>query len=354
MNTRTRCQNGYYDVAAYYQRRALNIFFSLLLIVCAAPFFLILAIISKLRIGGPLIYKGTRLGKDKKPFTMYKFRTLSPGAAHVIGAELLTQKVASEKSLVLTGLGKFLRSTRLDELPQLFNILKGDMNFMGPRPERPEIYEKICKHINGYDRRFTVKPGLIGYSQLFTPHSTPKTIRTFIDNKFLLKKNRLLLDILIIFKTIFVILYRILKILLNYGWALCTTWRKFHALKERRTLERIYLQEAVLFLDETVDGKKKIVEIGTVNDMNEEALLVCTNRDRIPESANIKLKVNFKNLLKTKKKTKTAACSAAVYSRTELKTGPYKYGFVLKYVPRSPLDFYMVHQYFLQESIVRF
>ena len=103
---------------------------------------------------------------------MYKFRTLPVGAQKKIGSKLL-----SFRHCKLPFFSKFLRDTRLDELPQLFNIMKGEMDFLGPRPLRPEIYDHMCKGITNYDLRFNVRPGLVGYSQLFTPHSSPKRIR---------------------------------------------------------------------------------------------------------------------------------------------------------------------------------
>ena len=108
---------------------------------------------------------------------MYKFRTLRPGAEQLIGAQLLNGSMD-----LTTAVGKWLRATRLDELPQLFNILKGDMAFLGPRPERPSVYEAHCRNIQGYDYRFASKPGLVGYAQVFTPHGTPKPIRAKVDN----------------------------------------------------------------------------------------------------------------------------------------------------------------------------
>src|SRR4030042_5740158 len=164
---------GGYSKLPFFINSTFNSLLSLVLIIFSLPLMVIIALIVKIKDGGPVLYKGVRLGINKTPFIMYKFRTLSKDADKIIGAELLTAEIASTKKLV-THFGKYLRDTRLDELPQLFNILKGDMDFVGPRPERPEIYENICSHIRNYDRRFAVKPGLIGYAQLFTPPMTPK------------------------------------------------------------------------------------------------------------------------------------------------------------------------------------
>ena len=145
-----------------------NLFFAVILLLVAFPFFVLIPIIIKLQDGGPVFYRGTRLGRNKKPFQMYKFRTLVPDAESTVGARLHSPKMGLE-----TPIGRFLRETRLDELPQMINVIKGDMDLVGPRPERPLIYETLCKNIPGYDTRFRVKPGVIGYSQLFTPPSAP-------------------------------------------------------------------------------------------------------------------------------------------------------------------------------------
>lgn len=139
-----------------------------LFLIIGLPVFLIIALIIKLKYGGPVFYKGIRLGMHKKPYVMYKFRTLPVGAQAILGA-----KEFSLKEFRLPWFSRFLRDSRLDELPQLFNILKGEMDFLGPRPLRPEIYEAYCKHIPNYDVRFLVRPGLIGFSQLCTPPQCP-------------------------------------------------------------------------------------------------------------------------------------------------------------------------------------
>jgi lipopolysaccharide/colanic/teichoic acid biosynthesis glycosyltransferase len=152
-----------YSKASFIINTITNITLSTVLVFCSLPLLALVALVLRFKEGGPVFYRGVRLGMNKRPFIMYKFRTLVPGAESIMGAELLTRRLGSDQKLV-TDFGKFLRDTRLDELPQLFNILKGDMDFLGPRPERPAIYERICKHIKGYDKRFDVKPGLIGYS----------------------------------------------------------------------------------------------------------------------------------------------------------------------------------------------
>jgi lipopolysaccharide/colanic/teichoic acid biosynthesis glycosyltransferase len=127
----------------------------------------------------PIFYKGIRLGKDKKPFFIYKFRTLA------ISAEKHTRScVLPPVSGLETRFGKILRDCRLDELPQLFNVLRGDMNFFGPRPVRRVIARQARRTIARYDRRFSVKPGLVGYAQLYMTHRTSKAIRARLNAHF--------------------------------------------------------------------------------------------------------------------------------------------------------------------------
>ena len=164
-------QTPEFDSGAIAKRNFINSLFNkitaAILILLSLPVFIIAPIIIKLVDKGPAFYAGSRLGKNKKEFIMYKFRTLAVNAEAQIGASL----VSTSNLKLETPIGKFLRETRLDELPQLINVLKGDMDIIGPRPERQVVYDEMCKQIPWYDKRFAVRPGVIGYSQLFTPHS---------------------------------------------------------------------------------------------------------------------------------------------------------------------------------------
>ncbi|MFP4462113.1 MAG: sugar transferase [Thermotogota bacterium] len=138
--------------------RLMDIIFSLSFLVILSPFFLICTLLLLLFQGKPIIYKQTRIGKNEKPFTLYKFRTLKQGEAKVTNIE----KDHMERS---TSIGKFLRSLRLDELPQLINCIKGDMSLVGPRPEMPYFHELCKKEIPNYTKRLLVKPGITGWAQ---------------------------------------------------------------------------------------------------------------------------------------------------------------------------------------------
>jgi lipopolysaccharide/colanic/teichoic acid biosynthesis glycosyltransferase len=115
--------------------------------------------------GRPVLYRGQRVGRAGQVFTMYKFRTLRADSetrlAPYLGAQL-TQLTLDEQTRV----GKLLRATKVDELPQLFNVLRGDMSLVGPRPIRPPFFEELCHDIPAYWQRLVVRPGLTGLAQL--------------------------------------------------------------------------------------------------------------------------------------------------------------------------------------------
>ena len=135
-------------------KRLLDILLSLLILVCFCWLYIILAILVRVKLGSPVLFKQPRPGKDEKIFNMYKFRTMTDEKDE--NGNLLPDEVR------LTSFGKKLRSTSLDELPQLFNILKGDMSFIGPRP----LLVKYLPYYNDRERlRHSVRPGLTGYAQ---------------------------------------------------------------------------------------------------------------------------------------------------------------------------------------------
>ena len=163
-------------------KRAADLVLSAIALVITSPFFLIIAVLIKLTDGGPVFYKQKRLTKDRKVFDIYKFRTMIPNAEKDCGARL-----AAEHDPRITPVGKFLRACRMDELPQLINILKGEMSIVGPRPERPELAEEIEKDMPEFSYRLKVKAGLTGYAQFYgkyntTPYDKLKLDLTYIRN----------------------------------------------------------------------------------------------------------------------------------------------------------------------------
>ena len=195
-------RSGYRDIHVFFVR-AFDFIFALSLLIPAVCIMGLYFILYKIfnRNSGAFIYRGERLGMDKKIFQIYKIRTLTLEYEKNYYSEIFLFGSNSELRF-----GRFLRWTRLDELPQLFNIIKGDMSFLGPRPLRNTIYLKNREHIPNYERRFLVKPGLIGYAQLLTPHSAPKRIRALIDNHYVVISRNPLWDILFILWSIVVLL----------------------------------------------------------------------------------------------------------------------------------------------------
>lgn len=149
-------------------KRLADFFLSLFGLILLSPVFLITAITIKCYDRGPVFYKQTRLTKDSKEFKIIKFRSMRVDAEKDGVARLST----GENDDRITPIGKIVRKCRLDELPQLINILKGEMSIVGPRPERPEIAEEYYKHIPDFRLRLQVKAGLTGYAQVYGKYSS--------------------------------------------------------------------------------------------------------------------------------------------------------------------------------------
>ena len=184
-------------------KRALDMLISLLLLIPAAPIMLLTALIVRLESPGPVIYKQDRVGLFEKEFTVYKFRSMRADA------EKNGAVWASTNDARVTRFGKFIRKVRIDELPQIWNILKGDMSFIGPRPERMAFVQKLKETIPYYSLRHTVKPGLTGWAQVCYPYgaSEDDARRKLEYDLYYIKNMSLLLDINIVFKTIGVVLF---------------------------------------------------------------------------------------------------------------------------------------------------
>ncbi len=130
-------------------------------LIVFSPLFLVVAILVKINSPGPVFYRGARIGKGNTLYKLVKFRTLPVQYEQSVGDRVLTQKER------INGLfAAIVVRSKLDELPQLINVIKGDMNFVGPRPVRPIIYSKYSKTIPGYNRKFAVKPGITGLAQI--------------------------------------------------------------------------------------------------------------------------------------------------------------------------------------------
>lgn len=163
-------------------KRTLDIILSVLLLIAASPFMLLTALAIKLYDHGPVFYSQVRCTKGGKEFAIYKFRSMIVDAEKKGGVQL-----AKEHDERITPVGRVIRAARIDELPQLFNILKGDMSFVGPRPERPELIEEYSQEMPEFVFRMRVKAGLTGYAQVYgkyntTPYDKLKLDLFYIEN----------------------------------------------------------------------------------------------------------------------------------------------------------------------------
>jgi lipopolysaccharide/colanic/teichoic acid biosynthesis glycosyltransferase len=151
--------------------RSLDIAFSLVFSLIALPFAAGVAVAILVTTGRPVLYSGERVGRAGRTFTMHKFRTLKPDAETRLGGYLGPELVERTRGEV-TKLGRWLRATQLDELPQFWNVLRGDMSFVGPRPIRPRFFEELAAELPAYWQRLVVRPGLTGLAQVRRGYET--------------------------------------------------------------------------------------------------------------------------------------------------------------------------------------
>jgi lipopolysaccharide/colanic/teichoic acid biosynthesis glycosyltransferase len=164
---------------------------------------LLIAISIKLTSPGPVVFRQERVGLNGRQFTMYKFRTMYKGAEDDTGPVW-----TSLNDPRITPLGKFLRLTRLDELPQLVNVIRNDMSIVGPRPERPYFVAQLIKEIPFYVERLSVKPGITGWAQVTYKYADTleKNQEKLLADIFYIKNMSLSLDMWIFFMTIWTII----------------------------------------------------------------------------------------------------------------------------------------------------
>jgi lipopolysaccharide/colanic/teichoic acid biosynthesis glycosyltransferase len=151
--------------------RALDVVLSALFLLVALPISLVLVLLIAATSGRPLLYRGERVGRGGRIFTMLKFRTLKPDAEQRLGpylGEELVRRTQDE----FTAVGKWLKATQLDEIPQFWNVLRGDMSLVGPRPIRPVFFEELARDLPAYWQRLTVRPGLTGLAQVRRGYET--------------------------------------------------------------------------------------------------------------------------------------------------------------------------------------
>lgn len=162
---------GYSQLASAYESRrvdtvlrGLDVMIAATILAVTAPLLLAVAIAMLLTSGPPVLYRGLRVGQGGRVFTMYKLRTLKPDAESRLGP-YLGDELTRRTELEVTTLGRGLRAAHLDEIPQLWNVLRGEMSIVGPRPIRPPFFAELCRKIPQYWQRLVIRPGVTGFAQ---------------------------------------------------------------------------------------------------------------------------------------------------------------------------------------------
>ncbi|HZU20733.1 MAG TPA: sugar transferase [Gaiellaceae bacterium] len=170
--------SGYVRLATEAQRRRIDLELRILDIalatvfgILALPLALAIALLQLATSGRPVLYRGERVGRRGHFFQMLKFRTMRPGAEERIG-QYLGEELVQATEAELTPLGRWLKASQLDEIPQLWNVLRGDMSFVGPRPIRPRFFAELATELPAYWQRLVVRPGLTGFAQLRRGYET--------------------------------------------------------------------------------------------------------------------------------------------------------------------------------------
>jgi sugar transferase (PEP-CTERM system associated) len=180
-------------------KRAIDVVASSLGLILSAPICFLTAIAIKLESPGPLLYRQERVGKDENNFLLFKFRSMAMNAEGSAGPIW-----ASRNDPRVTGIGRFIRRLRIDEIPQMYNVLKGEMSFVGPRPERPFFVQTLNKRIPYYSLRHSIKPGITGWAQISYPYgdSEEDAVEKLQYDLYYIKNMSTLFDLQIIFETI--------------------------------------------------------------------------------------------------------------------------------------------------------
>lgn len=188
-----------------FMKRSFDLVCSLLILVVALPLMLLAALLVKLEDGGPVFYSQERVGKDGKTFRVHKFRSMRADAE-----KSGKPQWAAKNDPRVTRFGNFMRKTRIDELPQILNVFKGEMSFVGPRPERPYFVEQLIEVVPYYNVRHSVKPGITGWAQVRYGYgsSAEDALQKLQYDLYYVKNNSLFLDVLILINTLKVVLLR--------------------------------------------------------------------------------------------------------------------------------------------------
>ncbi|WP_421902107.1 sugar transferase [Maridesulfovibrio sp.] len=329
---------------------------ALILIILMLPIFVFVGLLIKLHDPGPIFYFGERLGYKMNIFHIYKFRTLPVGSQKKIGGEVFTSKHEE-----ISNFGKFLRDTRIDELPQLINVLQGDMVLVGPRPVRPEMYQKLCLNIPKYEMRFMMYPGLVGYAQLFTPHGTPKHIRAYINNNLYLHNAGILKNFRIILYGAWVLSYNLTRKILKI----------FTEELINKTLAKLYDEKRDLVRMSSTNFNVEIADLrqchamevqknsfrsmnftssGILRDINDTHFRLCTNAELNTQKYMFRLATPICGLDSCR--LRRAYCRGKVILMRNAPAGSgCKNEYLVIYKGETALQSYFIEKYFLELSI---
>lgn len=186
------------DTVMEFWKRVIDLVIAAFILLLSLPLWPVIALAIKTNSRGPIFYTQKRVGKDEMIFSLIKFRSM------IDNAEKLGPKWAEENDNRITSVGKLLRRLHLDELPQLLNVIKGEMSLVGPRPERPQFVAELKRAIPDFGLRHRIKPGITGWAQVNFPYaaSLEDSRQKFKYDLYYLENRRLLLDINILWKTI--------------------------------------------------------------------------------------------------------------------------------------------------------
>jgi sugar transferase (PEP-CTERM system associated) len=185
-------------------KRITDLILSSVMLILLSPFILLVAIIIKLDSKGPVLFSQERVGQNHKPYMVHKFRSMRSDAEKETGPVW-----AKENDDRITRVGNFIRKWRIDEIPQLWNVLKGEMSFVGPRPEREHFVKQLTERIPYYGERFTVKPGLTGWAQVSYGYgaSIEDAIEKLNYDLFYIKNMSVLMDLMIVARTVKTVIF---------------------------------------------------------------------------------------------------------------------------------------------------
>jgi exopolysaccharide biosynthesis polyprenyl glycosylphosphotransferase len=186
-------------------KRFIDIVLSLIMLICLLPLIVIVAVLIKLDSRGPAIFSQDRVGRGRRTYLVHKFRSMVDKAEQDSGPVW-----ATEEDERITRVGRVIRKLRIDEVPQLWNVLKGEMSFVGPRPEREHFVKELEKIIPYYGTRFTVKPGITGWAQVSYGYgaSVEDAVEKLNYDLFYIKNMSIFMDLMIVLRTIKIVLFQ--------------------------------------------------------------------------------------------------------------------------------------------------